>query len=211
MKPVVKKHNSPGAEVVKVDLRRRVLEHVHPARVLDAFCGPDGMMWDRVWRGAAHYVGIDKEWKPTDPRRRFVGDNAVILRSIDLGEFNVFDFDAFGSPWGAALILAGRRRWAPGERGALVLTDGASQRMRFGGQPKDMRVLTGIRSLEGLTPRQTTADALQRLALQRWPERAGVRVLHRWEAHANGTQRGTGGGIVMLYAAMVFEGTGDRG
>ena len=179
MKPVVKKHNSPGAEVVKVDLRRRVLEHVHPARVLDAFCGPEGMTWDRVWRGAAHYVGIDKEWKPTDPRRRFVGDNAVILRSIRPRRVQRVRLRRLREPRGAALILAGRRRWAPGERGALVLTDGASQRMRFGGQPKDMCVLTGIRSLEGLTPRQTTVNALERLALRRWLERAGVRVLHR--------------------------------
>lgn len=65
-----KVHNASGTARVKADIRRNVLEHVRPARVLDAYCGPDGMMFQDVWHAADAYIGIDEEWKPTDTRRR---------------------------------------------------------------------------------------------------------------------------------------------
>jgi len=139
--PASKVHNSAGSP--KIELRRRVLEHVKPARVLDVFCGPEGLMWAEAWREAESYVGIDRVWKPEDERRRFVGDNLRILRAIDLAPFNVFDLDAFGSPWKHAVILAERRRWAAGERGALVLTDGGLLGSKLGGKDRGIAELVG--------------------------------------------------------------------
>ncbi|HVH77139.1 MAG TPA: hypothetical protein VM755_19655 [Stellaceae bacterium] len=47
------------------------------------------------------------------------------MRAIDLAPFNLFDFDAWGSPWEHVAILCARRPVQPGERIGLVLTDGS--------------------------------------------------------------------------------------
>jgi hypothetical protein len=44
----------------------------------------------------------------------FCADNTRVLRAIDLSRFSIFDFDAYGSPWVQAVILADRRRVARG-------------------------------------------------------------------------------------------------
>jgi len=103
------------AKSAKVAIRQNVLEAVgRDARVFDAFAGV-GEMHREVWHQAAGYVGCDRVWY-RDKRVAFVADNRRVMRSIDLTEFRVFDFDSFGSPWEQIVILAARRPIAPGER-----------------------------------------------------------------------------------------------
>lgn len=137
--------NHKGAERAKATIREHVLRAIGPekAHVLDAFCGVDGVMHKRVWKHAAGYTGIDKEW-PRDDRRVFVGDNRRILRCIDLEPFNVFDFDAHGAPWEQVVIAAHRREWIRGERVAFVITDASGLKLVFDRLPKATSYLSGL-------------------------------------------------------------------
>lgn len=198
-----KTHNRPTAVEAKVDLRTRVLWQVKPARVLDVFCGL-GEMYRRVWHQADSYVGIDLEWSADDERRRFVGSNLRVLRAIDLANYNVFDFDAFGSPWEQAIIVADRRHWPIGERGAIVVTDGSGMRLKMGGVPSAMSELLGISRHSGLAP-AGGKEGLARMALRAWAKRAAVEVVAEWQAYS---ARGTTGAMPMVYMAMVFKGSG---
>lgn len=199
-------YNRPNAVAAKVQIRLNVLDAVKPARVFDAFCGPDGEMFEAVWARADSYVGCDTEFLLTDKRRRFVADNRRVMRSVDLQAFNVFDFDAFGSPWEQMLILAARRAWAPGERGAVVLTDGSGNKTRFGGMPAALGQLIGCRSSH-LAPTQGSSAGIQSIALHGWCVKAGVRLTKMWRAvsHSSGL-----GSFEMVYTAIVFEGQAAR-
>lgn len=204
-----KTHNRPAAVDAKADLRSRVLARVKPARVLDAFCGPDGEMYRRVWNKAASYVGIDEKWSLKDERRRFVGDNMRVLRAIDLSEFNVFDLDAFGCPWAQAIVIADRRGWKKGERGAIVVTDGAGLNLKLGGMPRPMAELVGMHGFSSQSKMLAPCgnkEGLSRMALRGWAKRARVSVVAEWQAYS---AKGKGvGAAPMVYIAMVFEGTG---
>jgi hypothetical protein len=70
---------------------------------------------------------------------RMCCDNLIALRVLDLRQFNVFDFDAFGSPWAQVSTLLSRRLWRRNEIGGLVLTDGSSMKIRYGGLPRAAR------------------------------------------------------------------------
>lgn len=194
-----KVYNHPEAMAEKVDLRLRVLEAVRPARVMEACCGPVGEMYRRAWHMADGYAGIDTAFELSDVRRRYVGDNRVVLRGIPLGGFNVFDLDSFTSPWALAVIIAARRPWAPGERGALVVTDCTGAFSQRGARP--CRGLYELSGLQGILPRKATGHDLREAALRGWVERARVRVLHRWEFVRKGSAD-------VVYLAIVFEGLG---
>ena len=201
----VKTHTSPEVISKKVGLRSGILEafaeRSTPAHVFDAFCGPTGEMFDRVWFKATSYVGCDQEIVWPDHRRRFVGDNRRIMRAIDLAAWNVFDLDAFGSPWEQMVILSVRRPWSSGELGAVILTDGSHGRTQLGGSPRALGHLCGLRHLCGLPTGQRTGEALQAIALDAWVQRSRVRVLkqRRFERL---------GGMRMAYSSVFFEGLG---
>ena len=183
----------------KVAMRQRILEQVKPANVLDLFCG-HRTLWRQVWQFAENYVGCDaRPWELTEPAR-FVCDNRRLLRCLDLSAFNVFDLDAFGSPWEQVIILAARRKWAAGERGALVVTDGSTLKTRWGQLPRALALLIGVSETKmGATT--TGAEEIRRIALAGFARRSGVKILRHWEA--------TGPRPACLYyAAMCFEGLG---
>ena len=160
MRSRLKVHNTPSATAAKVALRQHVLDRVSPARVLDAFCG-GGVMYGAVWRKAKAYVPCDSaRWAPGDPVR-FVCDNRRLLRCLDLGDFNVFDFDAFGSPWEQVLILAARRRWGTGEKGGLVLTDGSALKTRWGALPAALAELVEGGSRRSAATRSSVSQRLE--------------------------------------------------
>lgn len=190
--------NNERAVEAKIKLRRNVLELVQPARVFDAFCGFDGEMYRSVWCEADEYVGVDMRWRIDDPRPRFVADNRRVMRAIDLGAYNVFDIDAYGSPWEQLTILAARRRWSTGERGAVVITDGSSIKLRTGGVLGAMARICGLAGTR-VPASNVSADALQTIAIGAWLKVANVRALRRWQAKSGGRSQ-------MLYTAVVFEG-----
>lgn len=179
----------------KIELRRRVLAHVSPAHVFDAFCGL-GEMRREAWSAAASWTGCDQRpWSPDQPAR-FIADNLDVMRAIDLSRFNVFDFDAYGSPWGQMLILAKLRRWAPGERGAVLVTDGSGASTQWGRTGATLGAVLGADRYESMRGKRLGAN---RAAFAPWTAQAGVVMRERWEAARPGR---TG----VLYTALVFEG-----
>lgn len=196
----MKTDNARGAHAAKVAMRRNVLELVKPARVFDAFCGL-GEMWRGAWMGADDYLGCDERpWTLDEQHRRLVCENKLAMRSIDLQRFNIFDFDAYGSPWDQLSILAARRRWAPGERGAVVLTDGTDMHLRWGSLPHSMARTVGVSARK--SPGAHDSFALQRIALGRWLHAQNLTPLRQWAAQGRGSGKG---GQRMVYTAVVFE------
>lgn len=182
----------------KVRLRLNVLECVRPARVFDAFAGLGGM-YLQAWSKAESYIGCDeRDWSPSETHKRFVGDNRLVMRAVDLQRFNVFDLDADRSPWDQMWILLHRRTWAPGEVGAVVLTDGSAKQRTMGGS---MARILGTKP--ATFPRATVehARALHTLALKRWCQEANVAPRRLWQA---------AGKSKALFTACVFEGLGAR-
>jgi len=192
-------HNAPRSLDAKLEIRKNVLEFVEPARVFDGFCGPVGEMWSRAWRAADDYVGCDQEWILSDQRKRFVGDVRDVLRAVDLQRWNVFDFDAFGSPWDAMVILAERRRWSPGEIGAVVITDGASMKSKFGQLPKSVANLIGRAEIAS---GQDNAFSAHDDAMRAWMRRCCLVPAHSWRARGKPNRRGV---QMMNYQAVVFR------
>jgi hypothetical protein len=165
--------------------------------VFDAFAG-SGDMYSAVWKGAGHYVGCDL--KPqTDSRLMFCADNTRVLRAIDLTPFSIFDFDAYGSPWVQAVILADRRRVAPGELLGLVLTEGAGFAYKSNIVPGAIAVLTGIRTgLVGLSKKQ---DAVIDRTIAGLARRMNCAIEKRWQAEGRT-------GAAMRYIGLVLKGKG---
>jgi len=192
-----KTDNNPSATAAKIEIRRKVLEVIGAgeARVFDAYAGA-GEMFRGVWKDAAAYTGCDFTWY-RDEREAFVADNRLVLRSIDLAAFNVFDLDAWGSPWEQALIIAARRTVGAGEKVGLILTDGGGFDLRFG------NVSTALRQLTGLGGRMSCAnrhhDEVIEIALQGLCDRMGAGISRMWRA----TAKRHGG---MRYLGLILEG-----
>jgi hypothetical protein len=200
---VTKVFSATAAHDKKIEIRRTILKQVGAARVFEGFTGL-GEMWQGAWADAESHTGCDLRPLTLDePMPRMCCDNRLALRCLDLQKFNVFDFDAFGSPWNQCLILASRRKWAKGERGGLVLTDGCSMKIRFGELPHSMAKLIGCYpKVPALT---SVAEKFQRLALLGFAKRAGVKIVKAWQFDGNGSGRG---GQRMTYSAAILEGLG---
>lgn len=179
--------------------RRNVVNEIKPARVFEAFCGPETMR-RQAWHDVRTWVGCDlAEWNYQRDTPRFVADNLRVMRAIDLHAFNVFDLDAYGSPWAQMLILSARRKWGAGERGAVVLTDGSSLKTRMGGVPHAMAQMCGLSQATGLAATASSGGALFDLCLSSWLRASGVKAERRWDALGKGLS-------AMRYCAVVFSG-----
>lgn len=192
-------NNHPQTEGTKIKLRRLVLDVIGAsrARVFDAFAG-DGVMFRGVWREAAAYVGCDLNWY-RDDRPAFVADNRRLMRAIDLTRYNIFDLDAWGSPWEQALILAARRPVAKGERLGLVITEGSTFTLKMGMFPNALRSLAGLTGAPvggGKSHDELTSRAIAGLC-----RRMSIEPVRRWQAQGKT-------GALVQYVAMVVEGTG---
>lgn len=204
-----KTDNNPQAFKAKVDIRRRVLEAVGqvglPTRdgatytgVFDAFAG-SGEMYSAVWKAADCYTGCDLK-RQVDGRLMFAADNRRVLRVIDLAPFNVFDLDAYGSPWEQAIIIADRRRVAPGELFGLVITEGAGLSYKANVVPIAIGELTGLRKgIVGLAKKQ---DAVIDRAFAGLARRMSCTIEKRWQAEGKT-------GASMRYIGLVMKGQGQ--
>lgn len=194
-----KTDNNPQAFKAKVDIRRRVLEAVpEPRVVFDAFAG-SGQMHAAVWKDADRYLGCDLKWS-RDRRNMFAADNRRVLRAIDLAPFNIFDLDAYGSPWEQAIIVADRRRVAPGEHLGLVLTEGAGLSYKANVVPLAIGELTGLRAgIVGLAKKQ---DAVIDRAIVGLARRMSCDVVKRWQAEGRT-------GSAMRYIGLILRGRGS--
>lgn len=193
--------NHPQALAAKIALRVNVIEAIGPDRavVFDAFAG-SGEMFRGVWRRASAYVGCDSDADWRDERCLFVADNRRVLRSLDLAPFTVFDFDAFGSPWEQAIIVAARRRVKSAEQIGIVLTEGSGLNLKQGGLPNTIRELTGLRArMPGLARWQ---DDIVDRCVAALAARFRCRVVKRWQAVRRQ-------GSSMFYIGLVLEGLPD--
>lgn len=190
-----KQDNNKYGKAAKIKIRQSALEYLGAsnAAVLDAFCGERGEMHAAVWHAASYYAGIDIRWLSTDKRRRYVGDNKTFIKHIDLQRYNVFDIDAYGSPWEILEIVARRRLWSAGERGALTFTDCDMR-------PNKTHSVMGLRHGKNLC--QHTFD-LHRSALDNWISKSRVRVDKLWQAQIKGTRP-------RWYCGLVFTGLGRQ-
>lgn len=132
--------NSDNGE--KVEIRRRLLKALgaEPA-VLDCFAG-EGKIYSKCYKGH-EYLGLDKK-DIQDGRNILNVDNIKYLRSADLGRFNFFDLDAYGSPWRQFLTVLKRRRFDRGARVAMAITDGLQFNMSMSELPAGMKPYVGL-------------------------------------------------------------------
>lgn len=193
----VKKIDShPRSEADKAEIRRLVLEAIGAgAKVFDGFAG-EGVMHDRAWHKAAGYVGCDTRLM-MDDRVAFVADNRRVLRAIDLGQFNVFDLDAYGSPWEQVLIVAARRKVKVGETIGLVITEGSGLFLLQGGIPASLRIAAGVSGKMAGVSR--SGDDMIDAAIVGVARRMNCEIKRRWQAKGHTGAR-------MRYIGLVLEG-----
>jgi len=187
--------HSKGGKRAKVDIRRNVIEAMQaPIKVFDVFAGA-GDMHRAVWN-EFDYTGCDKRYF-RDGRRVYVADNRRVLRAIDLNPYNVFDLDAFGSPWEQALIIAARRQLKPGERVGLIVTE-AGLPYKNAVVPRAVTQLTGLRnqSLPGAMLYQGRHEVQARI-WQALGRRMNGELIKLWRADGSGNQ-------AMHYMGAIF-------
>ena len=190
--------NNPQARAAKIDIRRRALAAIgaDQAHVFDAFAGA-GELYAEVWKDAASYTGCDLKYTPIrgDQRLMFAADNRRVLRSIDLAPFNVFDLDAYGSPWEQALIVAVRRGVAPGERIAFIVTEGGGIPYKANIVPAPVAALARIRP--GIVWLNRKMETVVDRCFAGVAQRMGCKIEKRWQARGKT-------GAAMIYAAVVM-------
>jgi hypothetical protein len=173
--------NHPAALKAKVQIRQNVLAAIgaETASVFDAFAG-EGVMYQRVWHQAASCVGCDETKFCQDERLAYVGDNRRVMRGLDLTRFNIFDFDAYGSPWDQVYLMIKRRPVAPGERIGMVLTEGQGMKMDMGGMSYSLSRIAGVRQfMPGMGSAQE--QVIDR-AIARTAEAMGCKIEKQWQA-----------------------------
>lgn len=191
--------NNPQAYKAKIDIRKRVFEAVaassEAVSVFDAFAG-SGEMFTGAWHEADKYVGCGLKYQ-ADKRLMFAADNRRVMRAIDLRQFNVFDLDAYGSPWEQAMIIADRRPVKAGEVLGLAITEGAGLSYKSNVLPHAVRVLTGLRpGIVGLGRKQ---DDLIHRTIVGLAQRMRCSVEKRWQAEGRT-------GASMRYIGLVLKG-----
>lgn len=196
-RPNSKKDNS--AHSVKRKLRERLVDAlgVESPAVLDVFAG-SGQMWRSAYGSTPHYLGLDQK-QYDDERHTIVCDNSRFLRlaGFNLSRFDIFDIDAYGSPYYCLAIICRRFRWGNKRRIGIVLTDGdmGAQAARRGVPPKMLAYL-GMDRFQRTNP-DDRAQIIKRFIEQSCDE-AGARPEHL--EHAEMTK-----GARMKYIAYVMQ------
>lgn len=126
----------------KQELRK--IDDIDNLAVLDIYCGA-GEMYNAVWKSAKYYEGIDIK-KFDDGRKLHVGDAPQVLKSIDIDKFDVFDIDAYGSPYECLSIIISKIMTK--KQRHFVITDGIEIDLRMGNVEQFFGLLSGITALK---------------------------------------------------------------
>lgn len=126
---------------VKEILRQNILNQIRNQSVCEVFCG-SGEMYDKVWKRAVNYLGIDRE-KYFDKRNTWCGDAFKLIKRVNPNEYNIFDIDAYGDPYGILIDIIYRINKGYGKIG-FVITDGIDMDLKMGRVCKSVQLLTGI-------------------------------------------------------------------
>lgn len=128
----------------KKEIRENVLSMIKErgsANIIEVFCGT-GEMYQSVWKRADKYLGIDK-LKFFDERTTICGDALKALLTIDISEFNIFDIDAYGSPYDCLSIITDKLIGRKGIIG-FVITDGSGMDLKMGNISKGLQKIVGL-------------------------------------------------------------------
>lgn len=135
----VKTNNARGT--AKAEIRESVFNLLDGERnTLEVFCGA-GEMYRSVWHKSDRYTGIDKQ-KYFDERHTVCGDALKALRLVEISKYNIFDIDAYGSPYEALQYIL--KFVGDHKKVAFVLTDGTNIDLKMGRLSKGMRFFTGL-------------------------------------------------------------------
>ena len=124
----------------KQKLRESVFLNMKNSNVLEVYCG-SGEMYNAVWYKAEKYTGIDKV-KFFDKRHTICGDAEKAIRLVDINDYNIFDIDAYGSPYEILDYIVGKIDLKNKKIG-FVVTDGVDMDLKLG------RVCKGLRRFIG--------------------------------------------------------------
>jgi hypothetical protein len=125
----------------KIELRQLI--DCKELSVLECFCG-SGEMFNAVWKDAFHYEGIDIK-KQDDLRITHQGDCALMLKKLNLEKFNVFDIDAYGSPYECLQIIVEKiKKQEKSKKYHFFITDGIEIDLRMGKIENFFGLLAGL-------------------------------------------------------------------
>lgn len=99
-------------------------EGITEPNILDVFCG-HGRVWKEAYNKTPLYVGLDKK-QFNDERKTIVCDNIRYLRHkhASLDDFDLFDLDAYGSPFEHLAVISSRLKWERTSIVGIAITDG---------------------------------------------------------------------------------------
>ena len=138
------KKTDNGPKLAKKLLREIAIAGIDYPSVLEFFCGA-GESFRAVWHKAQKYTGVDLK-AFNDDRHTICGDVIDVAKTIDVDKYNIFDLDAYGSPYTVLDILS--KRIKNYDKIAFVITDGICIDLRMG------NVCSGVQSLTGLKNRR---------------------------------------------------------
>ena len=124
----------------KCELRKNALKKHKNAKVIEFFCG-SGVMYNAVYRNVETYKGIDIE-KFNDDRDTVKSDCLSFVKNNDVSSFNVFDIDAYGSPYEVLSEIVNQK--PVNDILTFIITDGIAMDLRMGRVCKGARELSGI-------------------------------------------------------------------
>jgi hypothetical protein len=163
----------------KVILRHEMIAllGVDDPKILDVYAGP-GTMWDKAYGRTKNYLGLDKEMFK-DERRMIVCDNARYLRNCStLDSFDVFDLDAYGSPFEPLAIICDRITWTQKKRIAVFITDGQGGRAAVFSQLEDKLLkFVGMNRHQGTNVQFKNRDNIIASAIVKCAEIAGAKII----------------------------------
>ena len=89
----------------KVNLRLRHLPDKKHIRVLEAYCG-DGKIWNEIKTKTNKQIDILRVDKKENSKGVYlIGDNRKYLMSLNLGQYDIIDLDAYGVPFSQLEII----------------------------------------------------------------------------------------------------------
>lgn len=124
----------------KQKLRESIFDNIKDCSVLEVYCG-SGEMYKAVWCKAQKYTGIDKV-KYFDERHTICGDAEKAIRLVDVNAYNVFDVDAYGSPY-EILDFIVKKIDQTHKKIGFVITDGVNMDLKLGRVCKGLRYFVG--------------------------------------------------------------------
>lgn len=121
----------------------RYFKNINDLSVLDIFCG-SGEMFKKTWKDAKNYEGIDiKKYDENDKRILHIGDAPAIIKNLtNINKFDIFDIDAYGSPYECLFLLS--NKITVNKEKHFIITDGIEIDLRMGNIEQFFSILSNI-------------------------------------------------------------------